>query len=64
MGKSKAVMVGDGPEKERLEEKAAKLGMDDRIVLPGIWPRTRLFDVTWPPTFSCVFFGTDSSPAR
>jgi len=31
----KCLLVGDGPEKERLEEKVAKLGMDDRIIFTG-----------------------------
>jgi glycosyltransferase involved in cell wall biosynthesis len=31
----KCLLVGDGPEKERLEEKVAKLGMDDRIAFTG-----------------------------
>jgi 1,2-diacylglycerol 3-alpha-glucosyltransferase len=32
----KCLLVGDGPEKERLEEKAARLGIDDRVVFTGI----------------------------
>jgi 1,2-diacylglycerol 3-alpha-glucosyltransferase len=31
----KCMLVGDGPEKERLEEKAVKLGLDGRIVFTG-----------------------------
>jgi len=31
----KCLLVGDGPEKERLEEKVAELGMDERIVFAG-----------------------------
>ncbi len=31
----KCLLVGDGPEKERLEAKVAELGMDDRVVFTG-----------------------------
>ena len=31
----KCLLVGDGPEKSRLEEKVASLGMDDRVVFAG-----------------------------
>lgn len=35
----KCLLVGDGPEKKRLEEKAAVLGMQDRIVFTGNLPQ-------------------------
>jgi glycosyltransferase involved in cell wall biosynthesis len=51
-----AVLVGDGPERARLERQAAELGIADRIVLPG-WQEDstsylRSFDVLVSPSRS------------
>lgn len=42
----KCLLIGDGAEKRRLENRVAELGMDDQIIFSAIWPQVKLFSVT------------------
>lgn len=39
----KLVIVGDGPERDAIKAEAARLGMDDRLVMPGFLPHPHLY---------------------
>ena len=42
-GRIRLVIVGDGPERARIEGAAAAMGLGDRLVMPGVLPHPHLY---------------------